>query len=220
MRELSSRLLAALEDQRQRIARELHDNVGSSLGAIKLVVDGLLATANQGGGVSALSLSSLISILQGTMREVRRISMDLRPSTLDDLGLITTIDWYLREFQTACPNTNVEQRLELAETDVPDALKIHLFRLLQEGLSHAAERNVASRIRVHLRREDDTIVLEIEDSGVGNGPVGGIGTISMRERAQIAGGVLSILRTPGKGTRIRAQFPITHPNSGAAPARE
>ncbi|MBK8791996.1 MAG: PAS domain S-box protein [Holophaga sp.] len=216
LRGLSSRLLSVQENERHRVARELHDSIGSTLSAIKLMVERTLdADCPQNLNCHAKSLRTVIPMIQNSVEEVRRISMALRPLTLDDLGLSATIVWFLREFQKTMPDVTVAHRLELTEGEVPEALKINIFRILQEGLNNTAKYGQATRVTVGLRREEDQLVLELQDDGVGfdlatlrpADATGGFGLASMRERAEFSGGELSILTGPGKGTRIRARWP-------------
>lgn len=213
---LSTRLISIQEEERQRVARELHDSIGSSLSAIKLMVEAALETAATIEDLAHVeALRKIVPVIQSSVEEVRRISMALRPLTLDDLGLLTTIAWALREFQSVHPDVHLEQRLTLAEEDVPDPLKISIFRILQEALTNTARHGRAERIAVSLRREAQQIILEVEDNGVGFDPTrprpldasGGTGLASMRERAQLTGGELSVLTAPGRGTRIRCHWP-------------
>ena len=214
---LSARMISIQENERFRVARELHDSIGSALSAIKFMVEGSLEAAVQGSGDGRLTgLRAVIPVIQNSVEEVRRIAMALRPLTLDDLGLIVTIEWFLREFQTAHPGMKVERRIGLTEESIPDPLKIDIFRILQEGTTNSAKYSLASRMRVSLWREEDQLVLEMEDDGVGFDPAalghpdatGGFGLASMRERAKWSGGELSILTARGKGTRIRARWPL------------
>lgn len=216
LRGLSARLISVQENERQRVARELHDSIGSTLSAIKLMVERTLdVPCPQDSNCHMQALRTVVPVIQNSVEEVRRISMALRPLTLDDLGLVATIVWFLREFQKNLPDVLVEHRLELTEGEIPDALKINVFRILQEGLNNAAKYSQASKVAVGLWREEGQIILELADDGIGFDPAtlspagatGGFGLASMRERAEFSGGELSVLTAPGKGTRIRAQWP-------------
>ncbi|MFZ1613182.1 MAG: PAS domain S-box protein [Holophaga sp.] len=213
---LSARMISIQENERQRVARELHDSIGSTLSAIKLMVERALdVPCPHEFDCHVQALRSVVPVIQDSVEEVRRISMALHPLTLDDLGLITTIDWFMREFQRRLPAVKIEQRIELTDAAIPDPLKTNIFRILQEGLNNAAKYSQARRVGVGLRAEEDQIILEMEDDGVGfdqatlrhPNAAGGFGLASMRERIELSGGELSILAAPGRGTRLRACWP-------------
>ncbi len=213
---LSARLITIQEEERGRVARELHDSIGSTLSAIKLMIETTLQAATQGGkDISLDTLRAVVPVLQDSVEEVRRISMALRPLTLDDLGLCATIEWFLREFQSTHPAVKVAKRIGLTEQEIPDSLKISIFRILQEGLNNAAKHSQAARIDVGLWGDGEQVILELADDGVGfeqaqlrnPDPAVGFGLASMRERAELSGGELSLLTAPGRGTRLRVRWP-------------
>lgn len=215
---LSARLLTAQESERQRVARELHDSIGQSLSAIKFMVERVLDSEGRpdGGPQPMESLRSVVPVIQSSVEEVRRISMALRPSTLDDLGLLATIAWTAREFQATYPNIHIERVIEVEEFEVPEVLKANVFRILQEGLNNAAKHSHATRITIALRQVLRDLQLMIEDNGVGfdpmaprsSGTTGGFGLASMRERAELFGGSLILTSTPGEGTMVTARWPL------------
>jgi PAS domain S-box-containing protein len=221
LRFLSAQLLTVEENERGRIARELHDGVGQSLSAIKFKMEDALSHLSHAAGDSArpciMSLESLIPLLQNTMEEVRSITMDLRPSTLDDLGILATMAWYCREFQKLYSSIRIETEIAAAETEVRDPLKIVVYRVLQEALNNVAKHSRANMVRLCLTRQDDTIELSIEDDGIGfdigaalsrEASERGFGLRSMRERVELSGGSFALESTRGTGTAIRAAWPI------------
>jgi len=139
LRFLSSELLNVQENERARIARELHDGVGQALSTMKVRVETLAKIARSDvSQTTAENLENLVPMIRQTIEEVRNTSMDLRPSTLDGLGILPTIDWFSREFQTTYPFIQIEKKIDIRETDVPDSLKIIIYRIVQEALNNAA----------------------------------------------------------------------------------
>jgi PAS domain S-box-containing protein len=217
LRFLSSELLSAQERERGRIARELHDGVGQSLGSLKVRVEAILKQASRGEGRADHQLvENLIPILRGTMEEVRTISMGLRPSIIDSLGLVATISWFCREFEASHPGIGIEQEIEVKEEEIPEPLKIVIYRILQEAFNNSARHSGADRLRLFLRREDGRLSLLVGDNGRGFDPailssprsgVGGFGLVSMRERAELSGGSFAVESSPDKGTRVQASWP-------------
>lgn len=214
---LSARLMSAQESERQRVARELHDSIGQSLSAVKFMVE--RALDEQSGGVGSpqgATLQTVVPVIQAAVEEVRRISMALRPTTLDDLGLIATIAWFTREFQGTYPHMEVERLIEVEEFEVPEALKTNIFRILQEAMNNAAKYSQASKITVALRQILGDLQLVVGDNGVGFNPGetrkntsgGGFGLDSMRERAELFGGSLILTSAPGAGTLVIARWAL------------
>jgi len=145
--------------------------------------------------------------------EVRRISMDLRPATIDDLGILPTLSWFFREFAASCRNVVIEPAITLCESDVPEHLKIVIFRILQEATSNIVKHAQATRIKVALQLADAGLELVVADNGRGfdmnaNTHKSGLGLTSMRERARISGAHYSLESTPGAGTRIDVKWPL------------
>lgn len=221
LRILSTQLLTAQENERKRIAAELHDGVGQYLSTIKLSMDGVLkfvgAHADKAGGKPLANLVSLMNnAVENASDEVRRISMNLRPSTLDDLGVLATINWHCREFTTAHAGVRVRKRIEIEEQDVPVRLKIVIYRILQEALTNVVKHAGASLLSLRLRKTNERLELGIKDDGHGfdlgkpivyTNSAGGHGLASMRERTELSGGSFSVESRPNAGTVIRASWP-------------
>lgn len=214
---LSARLMSAQESERQRVARELHDSIGQSLSAVKFIVERAIDEQDaRGYDTLGGSLRTVVPVIQGAVEEVRRISMALRPTTLDDIGLLATIAWFTREFQTAYPHMAVERVIELEEFEVPETLKTGIFRIMQEALNNAAKYSQATCITVALRQVLGDIQLVVADNGVGFVPGeprkdtsgGGFGLVSMQERAELFGGSLILTTSPGEGTMVLARWPL------------
>jgi len=218
LRLLSSQLFSAEENERKRIAQELHDGIGQSLSAIKFKVESTMNQRDKGSDMGATSsLESVVLLVQETLEEVRRIVMDLRPSTLDDLGIIPTIRWFCREFQSTYHDIRIEQDIGILEDDVPDLIKTVIYRILQEALNNVAKHSQADFVRFSLRKRNGRIEMGIEDNGQGfdqeftaslEDPQKGFGLASMRERTELLGGSFSIISSEGAGTVIRASWPV------------
>jgi len=209
---LTSQLLLAEEKERKRIARELHDGLGQSLSAIAFNIRSTLERVGDKVKTGFESLEAIMPIIQQSMEEVRRIGMNLRPALLDDLGLLPTIGWFIREYQKTYPSIRVEKQTEIEETQVPDPLKAVIYRILQEAMNNVAKHSKANLVSISLmRKRDDRIELAIEDNGIGfdmKSIKKGLGLGSMRERAELSGGSFDNESVRGKGTVIRASWPI------------
>jgi PAS domain S-box-containing protein len=216
LRLLSGQLLTAQEQERGRIARELHDGIGQSLTAIKFRIEDALGQMSKNLTESSVnSLNSLIPTIQSTVEEVRKITMDLRPATLDDLGILATIAWFCREFQETYTNIRIQKEIGLGETDISESLKTVIFRVVQEALNNVAKHSGADSVTIFLRRRNDTIELTIEDNGRGfvlkealdiDGSKRGFGLGSMKERIELSGGSFSLESVRREGTTIRASW--------------
>ena len=217
LRLLSSQLLTAQETERRRIAGELHDGLGQTFSAIKFKLEEVRSGVGKGiGEADVRYLGSTISLIQHAVEEVRRITMDLRPSTLDDLGILATITWLSREFQKIYSTIKIEREINIDENDVPESLKIVIFRVLQETLNNAAKHSEADFVHLRLSKTDDSLELAVEDNGKGfkveealavPSSERGFGLGSMRERTELSGGTFVIDSNKGKGTTVRASWP-------------
>ena len=217
LRSLSSQLLVAQEKERKLIAQEIHDSIGASLAATKFKVEDVITKVGENRPETRAALGSILPMLQEVIQEARRIQMALRPSILDDLGILATISWFCREFESIHSHINIRQEINIEESKVPDSLKTVIYRVLQEAMNNIAKHSKADRINLLLRKMDGAIELGIEDNGEGFDPeealarIGtnrGFGLSSMRERAELSGGSFSIKSSKGAGTVIKAMWPI------------
>jgi signal transduction histidine kinase len=217
LRSLSARLLSVQEEERRRVARDLHDSIGQTLGAIKFSLEAALGRPfpNERRG-NITRLRSLVPMLQAAVKEVRRISTALRPPILDDLGLLTTMAWHLREFQRTYPHIAVDAHWSAEESDIPQALKTPVFRILQEATHNVAKHSQAHRLSVSLAAEGTRLRLTVRDDGAGfdlatpnpDGGDWGSGLSSMRERTELSGGAFCMTSAPGAGTTVEALWPL------------
>ncbi len=219
LKRMSRHTLDVLEADRRSISRELHDSIGASLSAVKFSLEGKELILKAGAGDAGVSLEEEIKTLLETIKETKRISAHLRPTILDDLGLLATIAWYVRQFQRLYGDISVSYRAEVGENDVPEPIKINIYRIIQESLSNAERHGQATQIDMVLEFCDGrkSISLLVEDNGQGfktdamqmeKDPMSGYGLTAMRERCEIFGGSLHIDSTVGRGTRVNAILPL------------
>ena len=218
LRNFSSRLQTAQEEERKRIARDLHDSIGQSLMVIKLKVEKALKCIPAGDrneDIIAEPLKSLIPLIQSCVEETRRICSGLRPHMLDDIGVIATIGWYCRNVHMAFPNILIRRTVEVAEGQIPEHLKIVIFRVLQEALNNAAKHSRATLVDIDLMQKKGRLVLSIRDNGSGfdlnavlngNHCDRGLGLSGMRERTELSNGRFEIESINGKGTAVSASW--------------
>jgi signal transduction histidine kinase len=156
-------------------------------------------------------------MIQEGVREIRRIQQDLRPSMLDDLGILVTISWLCREFEATYSTIHVEKQIEIQEDEIPDSLKLVIYRISQEALNNISKHSHADLVHLFFRKTERAIELSVQDNGQGfdhrealsvERPRGGLGLASMRERAEHSGGSFSVESTKGKGTVIRVSWPV------------
>ncbi|MGO8943701.1 MAG: histidine kinase [Syntrophobacteraceae bacterium] len=212
---LASQLLRAQEDERKRIAREIHDSIGSSLSAVKFCVENAAARLTENPEVRE-SFMTLSRAMEQAIDESRRIMTDLRPSLLDDFGIIATIGWFCRGFECIYTGIPVEKDIRLEESQVPENLKIIIFRIIQEAMNNSAKHSRARKICLGLSLEDGCIVLRVRDDGVGfdraaaasKGQDAKFGLRSMRERAELSGGEFEIESIRKIGTTVSVCWKI------------
>ena len=210
LRLLSSQLLAAQENERKWIAQELHDSIGQTLVAVKFALERKLGQSGTGKAPPGISMEDILAMVQNGVEETRRIMTNLRPSMLDDLGILATINWFCREFQKVYPHFQVQRQIEVQEQEIPEKLKIVVFRILQEAMNNIAKHSRGNSIGLYLGRRNDRITLKIQDNGAGfdlENSRQGLGLSSMKERAQHSGGVFILESSLGKGTCLEVMWP-------------
>jgi len=215
LKHLSQDLLDAQEKERKKVAWELHDSIGSSLMAIKFRIENAL---REGGSHAMANLEKVVPVVQTAVMEAKRIQMNLRPSMLDDLGIVATARWFFSQFRETYPEIQLEQHIKIEEDDVPDSLKTVIFRIFQEGLNNAARHSKSPVVSLYLWKSNRTLKLIIRDRGQGfdlsevqsrTVHSRGLGLESMRERAELSGGCFSVATRQGKGTVVRVSWPIS-----------
>jgi signal transduction histidine kinase len=215
LRRLSSQLLIAQEEERKRIAGELHDSLGSYLTAIRFALETARKQLGRG-KVNPDCLDTPIFEMERLIIEVKRIWMDLRPSILDSLGLVPALEWFLNQYRMNCPGVVVEREFDIDDEDISEDVKIVVFRIIQEAFNNITKHSGASAARVSLKHRRDQIELTVQDNGNGFNreharscdQQEGIGLTSMRERAELSSGTFSLESAPGRGTTVRVCWPI------------
>ena len=202
------------EQERQRVASDLHDGIGQTLSGIKFGLENALREIDDRLGRPCLRLHDVLKKLQIGIDEVRRTAMNLRPATLDHLGIVATINWFCREFQSEVTGIRIIRAIDVVEDQIPEPLKVVIFRIIQETFNNIAKHAMADTVSLELALQGESVVLSIQDNGIGITPTGaqsssdGLGLVGMRERAEHANGSLTIQSTPHQGTRVRAEWPL------------
>ena len=220
LRSLAKQVLFAQELERKRIASELHDGIGQTLSAIKFYVENNIRDLTETPALSASEqFASVIPKLQGAIEEVRRISMDLRPSLLDDIGVLATLSWFCREAKQASPHVDFSfDKTNVNELDIIASLKTEIFRIVQEAVNNATKYSRAKHINISVKDANKSIHLEVSDDGIGfdytkvasqqgYSESKGMGLVSMRERVENSGGEFSVSSAPNAGTKVICIWP-------------
>ncbi|HKW12909.1 MAG TPA: MASE1 domain-containing protein [Candidatus Krumholzibacteria bacterium] len=226
LRVLAASVQGAQEDERRRVARELHDDLGQRLAALKLGMHLLEQELHQDGAPSRARLNVLVGDVDRTIAEVRRISYNLRPLALDDYGLSVAMDMLCKEFERVYGVAIKLQVNGSAGELHDDQLDIALYRVAQGALSNVAKHAAARTVDVSMTRENNHVVLSVQDDGRGfdltslrkrRDVYSGMGLIGMRERSEMLGGTFSIMSEPDHGTRVQVRIPLpdahSHPES-------
>lgn len=208
LRELSARLIDVQESERRSLSRELHDEVGQSLSALLLGIGNVAALVPASPEARA-QLAELRLLTEQTVAVVRDMSLLLRPSMLDDLGLIPAVQWQAREVSR---NNNVFVQVHAGSIpdDLPDEHKTCIYRIVQEALRNAVRHAKAKTVRVDFSQQSDTLVLTIRDDGQGFLPQGekGLGLLGMEERVTHLHGLFRVDSRTGEGACIRVELPL------------
>lgn len=216
LRALANRLTEIQEAERKQLARDLHDHLGQVLTAISInltaIKDELAPDCNRR---IAERLAEASLLTTQTLEQVRELSLNLRPPMLDDLGLIPTLRWYIKQY---AKRLNIETRFEASglEERLSPELETALYRVVQEALNNVAKHAQASLVQLRLERKGETLIASIEDNGRGfdmaqvispKAVVNGAGLLGMRERVTLLGGRLDIRSRPGQGTQVWVELP-------------
>lgn len=221
LRNLTQRLEAVREDERARIAREVHDVLGQALTALRMDAVGLERSEHGAAPAARERLGRMKALIDETIGTVRRIATELRPGILDDLGLAAALDWQARDFQR---RTGLDVRVEADEAaPYPERDRATaLFRIFQELLTNVARHANARRVSARLVRERGALVLTVEDDGVGLPPeaerrTGHLGLLGIRERVRPFGGAVAFETPAGGGTRVVVRVPEATGDGAPAP---
>ena len=216
--ELFRRVVAAQEAERQRIARDLHDETGQSLTAIGMGLRGLSGRIGARNKEAIVTLHKLETLTADSLKELQRLMTDLRPSHLDDLGLSAALRWYSSRIQEHS-SLNIRVDIHGEECDLDEAMKITIFRIIQESLNNVIKHANATHVNIHVYFEKQAVRINIFDNGIGfdrnqvqqtraNRP--SLGLAGMEERAALLGGAVTVQSRPGYGTEVEALIPYHH----------
>jgi two-component system, NarL family, sensor histidine kinase UhpB len=210
LRDIAARALNATEEERKRIARELHDGTAQTLAALRVRLR--VARATEDAEVRSQLLERIGSELGEATEEIRRIAQGLRPPALDMLGLAPAIESFARGIGDT---TGLEVVTEITPVEdlLPPEAELALYRIVQEALSNVSRHSSAGRVMIRLERQGRSVAASIEDDGRGFAVLDemanrGLGLFGMQERAAYVGGTVEIDSEPGRGTRIRATIPM------------
>lgn len=214
LRNLAAHLQSVQEEARSEIAREIHDEFGQTLTALKMDLSWLQKKLPKGQDALLEKTKSMLALLDQAIQVVRRIATRLRPSVLDDLGLVAAIEWQLQDFQSRTGiKGNFTSRLREGQLD--RELSTALFRIFQETLTNIARHASADKVRISVEQKDGDLLLQVSDNGRGisedkiSDPTS-LGLLGMRERALLLGGEVRIRGGRGKGTTVAVRVPLTH----------
>ena len=226
LEQLSGRLLDVQEDERRRIARELHDEIGQNLTALRIEISRAQAAWKAGSPAVHERLEEARALAEKTVHTVRDISLLLRPALLDDLGLAAALQWQAEEFSR---RSGISSRFseEGLENALPDAHKTCVYRVVQEALNNCEKHSAATQVRLAVRQSGRELTVEIADNGRGfrldpqGNPAGeaGLGILGMRERVGMLGGWLNLESAEGRGTRLWLMLPLPEERPQAALAQ-
>ena len=209
---LADRMLRSEDSHKQKIALELHEGVAQTLAAVKLKAESSRRDRQQDD--EAAPGDSMIPMLQEAIEDVRAIATDLRPASLDDLGLLPTIHWLCREFEQRHPGIGIDRRISLHERDIPPSLKGILYGIVMSVLGDIAHHTKAARVRIGLALDDDVLVLQIDEAGEAQGGKHSVWADSeplactgrMKELTTLSGGVFTTPRRSDGGAMLRAAW--------------
>jgi signal transduction histidine kinase len=207
LQELSAKLVRAQEEERRKLSRELHDEIGQSFSAVLMEAENLLDL--ESAGEVRQHLEAIRGVAEKGMNEIRNMALLLRPSMLDDFGLVPALDWQARETAKRT-GMRVQVASEVAD-ELPEEHKTCIYRVVQEALNNCARHAQASAVQVDVRTEANQIKLSVQDDGSGfdTARVRGMGLLGMEERVRHLGGSFEIDSKPGRGTLLLVRLPLT-----------
>lgn len=219
--ELLRRVVAAQEAERQRIARELHDETGQALTALGLGLSGISSSQRKDISPKAAdNLKHLREMVARALNELQRLISDLRPSHIDDLGLPAALRWYANDLQDRAP-LKVHVHVNGSARPIPSPIKITLYRVAQEALTNVIKHANADKADVNLQFDEGSVTLQVEDDGSGfeidmlrNPERPSWGLLGMEERASLLGGSFRISSQPREGTRVEVTIPYEQERAG------
>jgi signal transduction histidine kinase len=212
IRSLSRRLMTATEEERKRVAMDLHDHFGQIVTGLNFSLESLHANLAERGAPEPPQITALMTMVQHLAAEFRRYATCLRPALIDDLGLVPTLEWHIEELLKHHPHLSIEFRKFGIKRQPPPSVAETLFRICQESLNNVIKHAQARQVEIVLVFSHPHLILTVFDDGVGFAPASpagrsGLGLWSMSERAALAGGSVQIISRPGAGTTVRAELP-------------
>ncbi|MGA2073521.1 MAG: ATP-binding protein [Terriglobia bacterium] len=216
LEQLSARLVQAQEDERRALSRELHDEVGQALSAVLVELRNLsVSSAIRSDEQSFGHVETVKSLVENSVREVRNMALLLRPSMLDDLGLIPALRWQAREVSKRT-SMEVSVAAELASDDLPDEFKTCIYRVVQEALHNCSGHADATRVQIRVQQQPGRLALSIQDDGQGFDvrQTKGLGLLGIEERVARLGGKCEIHSEPGSGTIVAIELPFNNGKGG------
>jgi signal transduction histidine kinase len=220
LKDLSARLVQAQETERRALSRELHDEVGQSLTAVLVELHNLSACKIATSKDETLHFETVKGLVENSIRVVRNMSLLLRPSMLDDLGLIPALRWQARETSKRT-SMDVSVAAELDSDNLPDEYKTCIYRVVQEALNNCAHHSGARAVRIGVERHSDRLALTIQDDGKGFDvqQMKGLGLLGIQERVARLAGTCSVRSKVGSGTTISVELPFSE-GGGSTDATE
>jgi len=217
LRNLSAHLQSVREKERTRVAREVHDELGQALTAIKLDISWLKEKLSKNQKTVVKKAEKTIALVDTAIKSVQRIISELRPGLLNDLGLVAATEWQIKEFETRT-GIKVDMTVDPEEFELSDTLSTTMFRIFQETLTNIARHSQATYMTVSLKEKDGILELIVRDNGIGItkaqiGRSDSFGLLGMMERAHTVGGEIKISGSPGKGTKVAVCVPIPPANA-------
>ncbi|MDX9786283.1 MAG: PAS domain S-box protein [Desulfobacterales bacterium] len=225
LHELSRHTISAMENDRKALSKEIHDSIGGSLSAIKMMLETrlhehfkLLLPDEE-----ITSLEQIIGYLADTIKESKRISHQMRSLALDDFGLTAAISENIKNFKQFYTDIAVDFQINVSREDIPDEITTVIYRIVQEALNNVGKHSSAGKVRIELAESDNRLSLKVEDDGCGfdvlqaldlDQTMSGFGLRSMKERVEICNGEFRVTSEPGKGTILFASIPNGPLNSG------
>ena len=220
LRQLSQQLVSSQEQERKSLSRELHDEIGQLLTALRMELGNVDRARIAAAEEADPHLEQAKKLAESTLKSTRNIAMGLRPAMLDVLGLGPALEWQTREFSRRY-QTPIHLEVDGDLKDVPDPHRTYLYRIVQESLTNCARHAKAKNIRVALKEANDQLSVHVEDDGVGfdqhGGVTYGLGLLGMAERVRELSGTISVNSKPGEGTRIAVVLPLKQDRPATEP---
>lgn len=212
LRELATHLQNIRESERSHMAREIHDELGQQLTGLKMDISWINKKIEPSDFELKQKMSETIKLIDNTVRTVRRIATQLRPSILDDLGIIAAMEWQSEEFQKRSEIETIF-KTTVSNLNISSQIAIGLFRIYQENLTNVLRHSQATKVNTQLSMQGNLLILNINDNGIGFNPADiknkkTLGLLGMKERTLILGGTYEISSIPGKGTSVVITIPI------------